>query len=139
DERALWNEISRQTIYGDRFDKVSLGYADPAPAPEVYPHFQSSSTRARLELTRGVKPGQKGDSLVIYLRVKNADSEPANKITVWDRLSDDLDFEWDSARLGDEKVSVSGINPYQFDVGSLVANGEAILTYGAIRKERKDQ
>jgi len=138
DERALWNEISRQTIYGDRFDKRSLSYTDSAPAPEIYPTVRSSSARARLELTRGVKTGQTEDSLVIYLRVKNADAAPANEITVWDRLSDDLDFEWDSARLGNQQVPISGINPYQFEVGSLLANGEAILTYGAIRKERKD-
>ncbi|HEV2833757.1 MAG TPA: hypothetical protein VGW58_00495 [Pyrinomonadaceae bacterium] len=138
DERALWTEISRQAIFGDRFDKKSLAYSEPAPAPDVYPTVRSSSARARFEITRGVKAGNNGDSLVVYVRVKNADSATANGITVWDRLSDDLDFEWDSARLDSEKVHTSGINPYQFHIGNLVANREAILTYGAIKKDRKE-
>lgn len=134
-ERALWTDISRQTIYGDRFDKRLLDYKE---SPEAYPSVRSSSAKARLEITRGVKAGDNGDSLVVYVRVKNADSATANDITVWDRLSDDLAFEWDSARVGQQKVDMSGINPYQFQIGNLVPNGEAILTYGAMRKERKD-
>ena len=138
DERALWNEISRQAVFGDRFDKKSLAYSDPASAPEVYPTVRSSSARARLEVTRGVRAGSNDDSLVVYVRVKNADSAIADAVTVWDRLSDDLDFEWDSARLGAQEVQMSGINPYRFHIGNLVPDGEAILTYGAIRKERKE-
>lgn len=138
EERKLWNEISRQATFGDRFDRKSQPYSDPAPVPVVYPTVRSSSAKARLEITRGVKAGNNTDSLVVYVRVKNADSETANAITVWDRLSDDLDFEWDSAQLGTDKVPMSGINPYQFHLGNLVPNGEAILTYGAMRKQRKD-
>jgi len=138
EERKLWNEISRQATFGDRFDRKSQPYSDPAPVPVVYPTVRSSSAKARLEITRGVKAGNNTDSLVVYVRVKNADSETANSITVWDRLSDDLDFEWDSAQLGADKVPMSGINPYQFHLGNLVPNGEAILTYGAMRKQRKD-
>lgn len=133
EERKLWTEISRQAIYGDRFDNRLLDYTDP-PA---YPSVRSSSAKARFVITRGVKAGNNGESL-IFVRVRNVHNATATAITVWDRLPDDLDFEWDSARVNNEKVYMSGINPYQFYIGNLEPKTEAILTYGAMRKERKD-
>jgi hypothetical protein len=133
EERELWAEISRQATFGDRFDNRLLDYREPA-----YPSVRSSSAKARLEITRGVKAGNNGDSLVVYVRVRNIDKTPTNAIVVSDRLSDDLDLEWDTARVNNERIHVSGINPYQFYVGDLDAKGVATLTYGAMRKERKD-
>jgi len=136
-ERALWGEISRQAIYGDRFDKGLLDYTDPAPLS--FPSVQSVSENPKLEITRGVKPAEANDALVVYLRIKNTDSKAAVKgVIVQDRLSEDLEFEWDSARVGSNKILMSGINPYKFQIGDLRPDGEAILTYKALSKRGRD-
>ncbi len=133
EERELWEEISRQAIYGDRFDKRMLSYNESSPPP--FPLLQSETRDPKLEVTRGVKAT--GDVSVVYLRIKNNDSTATVKgITVKDRLSDDLDFEWDSARVGNDRVAMSGTNPYEFRLGDLQPDAETILTYRVINKKR---
>ncbi|HXQ71002.1 MAG TPA: hypothetical protein VN844_10970 [Pyrinomonadaceae bacterium] len=134
EERELWGEISRQAIYGDRFDKRMLEYSESSPLP--FPSLQSETRDPKLEVTRGVKTT--GDAAVVYLRIRNTDSAALVKgITVKDRLSDDLDFEWDSARVGNDKVAMSGTNPYEFRIGDLQPEAETILTYKVINKKRE--
>ena len=133
-ERALWTDISRQAIYGDRFDSRLRGYNEP----KTYPSVRSSSPNARLRITRGVKAGNNGDSLVVHVHVRNRDSAAAPAVTILDRLSDDLDFEWGSAELSVGTLYVWGVNPYHFYIGDLKPNGEAILTYGAMRKNERN-
>jgi len=133
EERNLWGEISRQVIYGDRFDKRMSSYNESSPLP--FPLLQSETKDSKLEVTRGVKAT--GNVSVVYLRVRNTDTNTLVKgITVKDRLADDLDFEWDSARVGNDKVAMSGTNPYEFRIGDLQPNAEAILTYKVINKKR---
>ena len=134
DERALWEEISRQMIYGDRYDKKMLDYAE---LPLSFPEVQSVSPKETLEITRGVKPSPGTDSLTVYLRVRNTDpDQPATAIIVKDKLSDDLDFEWNSARAGGDPVRTSGANPYEFELGDLPGAAERILTYRVIPKKK---
>ena len=133
EERELWEEISRQAIYGDRFDKKMLSYSESSPLP--FPSFQSETTDPKLEITRGIKTID--DAVVVYLRVKNTDSTATVKaITVKDRVSEDLDFEWGSARVGGNTVAMSGTNPYEFRIGDLQPAAETILTYKVINKKR---
>jgi len=132
EERELWEEISRQAIYGDRFDKRMLSYNESSPLP--FPLLQSETRDPKLEMTRGVKTT--GDASLVYLRIKNTDATAMVKgITVKDRLSDDLDFEWDSARVGNDRVAMSGTNPYEFRIGDLQPDAETILTYKVINKK----
>jgi hypothetical protein len=134
DERVLWEEISRQMIYGDRYDKKLLDYAEP---PLSFPTVQSVPPKETLEITRGVKPSPGADSLTVYLRVRNTDpDQPATAITVKDKLSDDLDFEWNSARAGGGQVITSGTNPYKFELDDLPGAAEMILTYRVIPKRK---
>src|SRR6185369_12898988 len=76
EERKLWNEISRQATFGDRFDRKSQPYSDPAPVPVVYPTVRSSSAKARLEITRGVKAGNNTDSLLFMCASKTQTTRP---------------------------------------------------------------
>lgn len=129
DERKHWGEISRQAIYGDRFDKTLLDYVD---APVSFP----SVNTAKVDITRGIKRDPETEVITIYLRLKNTNAEAAVAgVSVTDRLSDDLDFEWDSAKVGGDSVPTTGTNPYQFQIGNLAGGGEAVLTYNAIAKK----
>lgn len=135
DERDLWGEISRQMIYGDRFNRKLLSYAE-APAPS-FPCVHSEPPTRQLEITRGVKPNPATDVVTVYLRVKNTDSAaPAVGVIVTDMLSEDLDFEWSSAKIDDVEVRMSGTNPYKFVIGDLPETAETILTYNAIPRKR---
>ena len=114
-----------------------LSYADEQ-SPS-FPSAWSASATAALEITRGIKPGSASDVITVYLRVRNKDADVAAAgVVVSDKLSDDLDFEWDSAKVGTEEITMSGTNPYQFEIGDLQKDSEKILTYNAIvRKGRK--
>jgi hypothetical protein len=134
-ERDLWYEISRQMIYGDRFDKCLLGYAKEA-APS-YPSVRSAPGKAKLEITRGMKTNLGGDVVTFYLRIENRDPNLAEAdVIVTDKLSDDFDYEWESAKIDNVVVPVSGTNPYQFRIGNLLRTAEAVLSYNAIPRKK---
>ena len=126
-ERAHWREVSRQAIYGDRFDKKLMAYVTPSlPATQLQ----------QAQLTRGVKRDETSGVTTIYLRVKNTNpSTPLAGVTVTDRLSDEFDLEWDSAKIDGKPVNVSGTNPYEFALNEIAKGGEAVLTYQAIPKK----
>jgi len=128
EEREHWHEVSRQAIYGDRYDKKLMPYAPPR-------HSFPSAKPKQTEITRGVKRDERTEVTTIYLRVKNTGKDSITGVTVTDLLADDLDFQWDSAKLDGREVSVSGTNPFEFKMGDLGKGAEAILTYQAIPKK----
>jgi len=135
-EREIWQKISRQIIYGD-LDKTPMDYVDEA-GPS-YPSLSSTPAKAKLEVTKGVKVNSASDILTFCLRVRNTDPEieEAN-VVVTDKLSDDFDYEWDSARVDTRSVPVSGVNPYHFKVGIIGTTQEIVLTYNGVCRKRTD-
>ena len=135
EERKLWHEISRQIIYGDRFDKMILGYAKEAGPP--YPSARSEPARAKLEITKGMKTNAGTDVVTFYVRVKNTDPHLAEaNVVLTDKLSDEFDYEWESAQVGGRVVPASGRNPYQFKLGPLLKTSEVVLKYNAIPRKK---
>jgi len=131
EERRLWAEISRQMIYGDRFDKNLLGYANEEPP--AYPIVCSVPAKAGLEVSRGVKTHPGTPVVSVYLRVRNPSTNLAEAdVTITDKLPDDFDYEWGSASLNKSEVPVTGTNPYTFKIGNLLKAGDALLTYKAV-------
>lgn len=129
EEREHWGEVSRQAIFGDRFDKNLKGYAAPSRS---YPSAQPAQT----QITRGVKRDEKTGVTTIYLRVKNPNANaPITGVTVTDSLSDEFDYEWDSAKINGNQVNVSGTNPYEFALGDIAQGAETVLTYQAVPKK----
>ena len=129
EERKHWREVSRQAIYGDRYDKTLIAYAPPS---RTFPSVQPAET----QLTRGVKRDETTGVTTIYLRVKNTSLKSSiSGITVTDLLPDEFDFQWDSAKIDGIQVNVSGTNPYEFFLGSLEKGAEAVLTYQAVPKK----
>lgn len=128
-EREHWREVSRQAIYGDRYDKKLTGYATPSRS---FPSAQPSQT----QITRGVSRDETTAVTTIYVRVKNTNANsPLSGVTVTDLLSDELDFQWDSASIDGRQINVSGTNPYEFSLGDIAQGAEAILTYRAVPKK----
>ena len=136
EERRLWGEIGRQMVYGDRFDKRLQAYAIPTDAPS-YPALVKGKSKPGLELTRGVKRNRDSDALTIYLRVKNTSSDvDEGQVVVTDKLPDDFDYQWQSAKIDSDEVPVTGSNPYQFVIGDLPPASERVLTYNAVPRKR---
>lgn len=135
EERKLWGEISRQILYGDRYDKTMLPYSPETAAS--YPSARGVPGYAKLEITRGVKANPGTEVITVYLRVKNTDLSLAEaNVVVTEKLSDEYDYEWDSATIGGAAVGVSGKNPYQFTLGHLLPDSEIVLQYNAIQRKK---
>jgi hypothetical protein len=135
EERKLWGEISRQMIYGDRYDKSLQGYAQQAQAS--HPIVRSSPGHAKLEVTKGMKVNPWNDVVTFYLRVKNTSPNLIEAdITITDKLTDDFEYEWESAKIGNDSVPVLGTNPYEFKIGHLMSTSEAVLSYNVIPRKK---
>jgi hypothetical protein len=131
-ERDLWEKISRQIIYGD-LDRVPLDYVEES-GPS-YPSLSSTPAKAKLEITKGVKASAE-DFLIFCLQIKNTDPQiEETDVTVTDKLSEDLYYQWQSARVDSVPAAVSGANPYKFVIGSIPSNQEVVLTYKVIRRK----
>jgi hypothetical protein len=130
-ECKVWREISRQIIYGEPYKGQVLDYS------EMEPFARTESVGVPLEVARGVKLSDDSESVTICLSVKNASlSLAAQRVVLTDKLADGLDYEWDSARVGDGSgtpvLNIVGANPYQFSIGNLAPKQSLVLTYRAI-------
>jgi hypothetical protein len=136
EERKLWGDISRQIVYGDPYEKSMLSYArDPAVS---YPSTRGTPGNAKLEITTGMKTNPGTDVVTFYLRVKNVDPNLAEaNVIVTEKLSDEYDYEWNSAQVAGIAVPVSGKNPYHFKLGHLVRTREVVLQYNAIPRKKR--
>jgi len=134
-ERELWEQISRQIIYGD-LDRVPLDYVE-AGGPS-YPSLSSTPAKAKLEITKGVRASSE-EFLTFCLRIKNTDPQlEVTDVTVTDQLPEDLYYQWESARVDSQPALVSGVNPYHFKIGSIAGAQAVVLTYKGIRREHMD-
>jgi hypothetical protein len=134
-ERKLWYEISRQMIYGDRYDKTFQDYSQAAEFS--HPSVRSTPAKVKLELTKGMRVNSWTRVVTFYVRVKNVDpSFAAADIIVTDKLTDDFEYEWDSAKIGNDNVSLTGTDPYEFNVGNLPRTAEVVLSYNAVPRKK---
>lgn len=135
DERKLWDAISRQMIYGDPFSKKLQDYVKESSS--TFPAVTSTPAKVKLEMTRGVKTNAADGVVTFYLKVENRDSNLAEaNVVVTDKLPDDFDYEWGSAKIGNVEVPVSGTNPYKFSIGHLQKNTHTVLKYNAVPRKK---
>ena len=131
-ERQLWQEISRQTIFGDPFRKTTIPDYVNEMTPAA-PFVLHGGAAGSLEIARGIKVLPESNRVAIVLTVRNTDTEQvADKIVITDQLPEGLHYEWGSARTDQADVDVSGANPYKFAVGQLAPKKTLTLTYNAI-------
>jgi hypothetical protein len=136
EERKLWLEISRQMIYGDRYDKTSLGYTEEAEPSHPFV-CTSTPAKVKLELTKGMKVNPWTHVVTFYVRVRNTDPHlAATDVTLTDKLAADFEYEWESAKIGNESVPMFGTNPYEFKLGNLLTTAELVLSYNAVPRKK---
>jgi uncharacterized repeat protein (TIGR01451 family) len=143
-ERALWDEITQQGLYGDKPLTLKqsvprVDYADPAaPGPGLM--WSAEPADAGLELARGVQVAGPG-LLQVTVRVSNQDGgrRDAAGVVVTDVLAPGVEYVWDSATLNGQGVEVSGTNPHRFTLGDLRSGDSAELRYQVLLTMRKDK
>ena len=99
DEKTLWDQISRNMIYGyprkELRNKYPIADYDTPTVPQ--PHVRTDPAIAGLKVTRGVsQPGAGNqDIATIVVHVANTDSvETAEKVIVSDKLPDGSNYVW---------------------------------------------
>lgn len=151
-ERELWQNISKRIIYGDHHEFVVAAYATNSLSARVTP------PKVTLSLWRGAGPthgvpasaspsAQRGEQMTVEIRVTNVSDDDAKEIVLTDKLPEGFAYNWNSAVLvrnelrqegagqagqAAQPVTVTGANPYCFEVGPLKSKGDLILTYRAL-------
>jgi uncharacterized repeat protein (TIGR01451 family) len=114
EERALWNEISRQLAFGDTLAGADLSYDIRSAVTPSLPE---------LRLTRGVTPLDV-DTQRVTVRVQNAGADPIAAVSIIETVPPGSAYVWGSAT-----VEVQGTNPYRFLVGDLAPKATVEITY----------
>jgi hypothetical protein len=92
-----------------------------------------------LTLTRSRQPAQPNSEVPIVIRVKNEDDyrRDADKVTVTDELPEGFDLVWQSAKVSQGAVTITGTNPYTFTLDKLVYQGTVELTYHMLPRPKR--
>jgi hypothetical protein len=135
EERALWDAISLQLIYGDppRGRDPQFEYVLPDTYARSDPPF------VELETVRGISLPDLAGRATTVIRIRNNDSNKreAKSVVVFEKVIDGFDFERDSEEVTDDRpVKVSGTNPYRFEIGTIGFRQEVTLKYRIIKKGR---
>ncbi|HEY0370939.1 MAG TPA: hypothetical protein VGD79_03005 [Thermoanaerobaculia bacterium] len=113
-ERALWDQISAQIIYGDPGENTRLRFDVSTIALPA---------RSYLDVTRAVVPTSDASTRAIVVRVDNRGAEtPA--VRVIEHLATGTELVWESA-----SVRVEGTNPYTFFLGTMKAGASRVFVY----------
>lgn len=139
EERALWGGIYRQLQYGDppgarmtdytRGETFTYGYLSEA---SVEPFMVGLST------SRGISLPDDRGVIVVTLRVRNEDGQRRKlwNVVLRDTIPEQCDYLWETAKLGHDAASVSGSNPYYFEMEDLDFEEEKTITYEMWRKAK---
>jgi hypothetical protein len=132
EEREVWDSISLQMIYGDQPDGPRTPPYIEKSAPSFFTEMKESDIPLRV--SRGVESLWSKRKATIIVLIKNLDqTRTAEDLRITDTLENNLHYEWKSASINGQRVSVEGSNPYLFKIGSLAAGKEVELRYKVIR------
>jgi uncharacterized repeat protein (TIGR01451 family) len=131
EERKLWDNISRQMIYGDQPNGRPLPYRSAVNFVDAQP------VSLNLEVSRGVIGRAANGTVMVVITVKNpAAKTTATKVSVTDTLPEGFDYVWGSAKATAGSPRVTGVNPYKFALPDLQPSSELILTYSLLPRSK---
>lgn len=136
EERALWSSLSRQIIYGDPPGTRLAEYATLNTF--TYGYLNNEPYMMGLQTGRGVSRADTDGASTVTLRVKNEEGQKRQikNVVVRDTLPEGFDYIWDTAEISGEKATVSGSNPYYFEIKDLNYNEEKILKYSMVVRKK---
>jgi hypothetical protein len=132
EEKRLWDGISLQMLLGDSGSGPRAQDYSPHPPPPV--SACGSLPDVPLELTRGFKRGWMKTEESVFVRVKNVDTQgrTALNVVLTETLPPGRDFDWGTAFVGEQEAPVTGVNPYLFSLGDIMAGESKELKYHVI-------
>lgn len=147
EERALWQDISRQMYIGDRPG------GKPREHVDAFPRYTGTFARSEtadlpLKVARGLMGtlSPPGGTTTVVISARNEGAVAAKNLIITDAPPDGFDLQWltgtvranvfgpQSAPAGTREVRVVGANPYHFEVGELGPGHEVVLTYHALKR-----
>ncbi|HRQ38318.1 MAG TPA: hypothetical protein PLD25_10425 [Chloroflexota bacterium] len=123
EERAIWDYISKQMIYGDHPSKPTFPYQEQETSLRVVPK------NINIEVTKGFKKSATDNKIEIVFLVKNTDEQDADHLVVTDTVPSGYCFQWDSLNHGAKPIIVKGTNPYYFVINGLASKAEEQFSY----------
>lgn len=139
EERALWGGIYRQLQYGDPPGARMPDYA----SGETFTYGYLSETSGEpfmvgLTTSRGISLPDDRGVIVVTLRVKNEDGQRRKlwNVVLRDTIPEPCEYLWETAKLEDDAASVSGSNPYYFEMEDFDFLEEKTVTYEMWRRPK---
>lgn len=139
EERALWGGIYRQLQYGDPPNARITDYTSGETFAYGYLSYEAVDPfMVGLIISRGISVQDARGVIPVTLRVRNQDGQGRKlwNVVLRDTIPEQWDYIWESAKLGDEAVSVSGSNPYYFEMQDFDFEEEKTITYEMWRKPK---
>ncbi|HEV2885116.1 MAG TPA: hypothetical protein VGW36_09675 [Pyrinomonadaceae bacterium] len=133
EERILWDQISKQMIYGDH---PTTGTRTPDYLKTPTLPFFAELTPADIELriTRAVESSWSKRKATIIVHIENLDEKRAvDELLITDLLDNNFHYQWNSASVNGDPITVDGSNPYHFKIGSVGADSNVELRYKVVR------
>jgi len=121
-ERAIWSAITDQILFGDNNSDSIIDYAIPAASSTS---AQYTPPDTSVSITRGVQATHTVGTITVVIQVTSTapQKQPIDDMIISDTVPDGYDYEWDSAQIdGQKRVTVTGLNPYQFMVPTMLVN-----------------
>jgi hypothetical protein len=134
EERTLWDQISKQMIFGDHptTGTRTPDYLEKPPAASFF--AEPNPADIELSITRGVESLWSKRKATIIVHIENLDEKRAvDELLITDLLDNNLYYQWDSASVNGDPVTVEGSNPYRFKIGNVAAATEVELRYKVVR------
>ncbi len=130
-ERRLWRNIGKRMIFGDQeLPHIAFGVQQT--------FVESNPDLATLRILRGLMPAETTSGEVsIAITIRNIGIYDASELLVTDTLPPGFVYRYGSAVLANPDnaghvMTVSGTNPYTFNVGKLSREKELVLSYRAL-------
>ncbi|MDQ3918552.1 MAG: DUF11 domain-containing protein [Acidobacteriota bacterium] len=147
EERALWEDISRQMYIGDRPSGRQREHIAAHPR-YVGTYAHSETAELPLKVARGLVSIQSppGGPTTFVISVRNEGVKAAKNLIITDTLPDGFELQWptggvsaslfgpESAPVETRVIRVVGANPYHFEVGELGPGHEVVLTNHALKR-----
>jgi hypothetical protein len=136
EERALWGSIYRQIMYGDPPASRLPEYATDNIF--TYGFLNGEPFMVGLQTARGVSLPNANGVTSVTLHVKNEEGQKRmiKRVVVRDILPDGFNYVWNSARIAGKRATVSGSNPYYFEIEDLDYNEEKTLMYRMLQQKK---
>lgn len=131
DERQLWEAIYFEMAFGDSTQGPRIAYKDKSTPAATF--AQGDPGTQPLTVSRGLSASLAAGVYTVHLAISNPSAQPVTNIVLTDTVPAGFAYEWESATSNGQPVTVEGLNPYRFTIGTLAPDGQTTVTYQIVQ------